>query len=323
MATTTRVLSASVNGTVYTTNANGALEAIDTCHSGTTAPTNEVANGKFWLDTTTTPGILKQYNNANWEVVVNSTNVQAAGALMDSEVDADIKTLVLPASTTISTYGRTLVDDTSSSAARTTLGLGSLSTSNTTLGNLATSNTSLGNLATSNASLGTLGTANTANLANQVGGTLDRDSFEGYNSGTGITVNNSTGAVTSNVTSPVGLPPANNTWSTSATATTGGSFSGSTNGRYGSAMLDIGSNNNNSVSFAITINGDGSYFWGIAGELVTANTMISSGETVNFNGDGRPRKLAGSFYVAPGANLVLTRNEGNVSAVLRTRYQEL
>lgn len=106
MATTTRVLTASVSGTVYTTNANGALEAIDTCHSGATAPTDELANGKFWLDTTTTPGILKIYNNATWEVVLTATgtsqvkldgiealadvtdvtNVTAAGALMDSEL---------------------------------------------------------------------------------------------------------------------------------------------------------------------------------------------------------------------------------------------
>ena len=115
MATTTRVLTASVNGTVYTTNANGALEAIDTCHSGATAPTDEVANGKLWLDTTTTPGILKMYNNATWEVVLtatgtsqvkldaiealadvtDATNVTAAGALMDSELTsiASVKAL--------------------------------------------------------------------------------------------------------------------------------------------------------------------------------------------------------------------------------------
>lgn len=106
MATTTRVLTAAVNGTVYTTNANDALEAIDTCHSGATAPTDEVANGKLWLDTTATPGTLKVYNNATWEVVLSATgaaqtkldtieaaadvtdvtNVTAAGALMDSEV---------------------------------------------------------------------------------------------------------------------------------------------------------------------------------------------------------------------------------------------
>lgn len=201
--------------------------------------------------------------------------------------------------------------------------LGNLASSNTILGNLATSNTTLGTLATSNATLGALGTANTVNLATQVAGTLDRDSFEGYNSGTGITVNNLTGAVTSNVTSAVGLPPANNIWSTSATGTAGGSFSGSTNGRYGSAMLDIGSNNNSSVSFGVTINGSGSYFWGVGGNLVTSNTMLSSGQSVNWTGVGSTRRLAGSFYVAPNGNLVLSRNVGNVTAVLRTRYQNL
>ena len=60
--------------------------------------------------------------------VTDTANVTAAGALMDSEVDADIKTLSLPASTTISAYGKTLVDDASASAARTTLGLGTAAT---------------------------------------------------------------------------------------------------------------------------------------------------------------------------------------------------
>mgnify|MGYP003670788698 CR=1 FL=1 len=56
--------------------------------------------------------------------VTDTANVTSAGALMDSEVDADIKTLSLPASTTISTYGASLVDDADAEAARTTLGLG-------------------------------------------------------------------------------------------------------------------------------------------------------------------------------------------------------
>lgn len=57
--------------------------------------------------------------------VTDTANVTAAGAVMDSEVDVDIKTLALPANTTISTFGATLVDDAAASNARTTLGLGS------------------------------------------------------------------------------------------------------------------------------------------------------------------------------------------------------
>lgn len=90
MATTTRVLDANVNGTVYTSNANDALEALDTCHSGATAPTDEVANGKLWLDTSTTPGVLKIYNNATWVAVVSSTTVDDAGGLLASNNLSDV-----------------------------------------------------------------------------------------------------------------------------------------------------------------------------------------------------------------------------------------
>jgi hypothetical protein len=58
--------------------------------------------------------------------VTDTVNVTAAGALMDSEVDADIKTLSLPANTTISAFGATLVDDADASTARTTIGLGNV-----------------------------------------------------------------------------------------------------------------------------------------------------------------------------------------------------
>ncbi|MDB4333694.1 tail fiber domain-containing protein [bacterium] len=60
--------------------------------------------------------------------VTDTSNVTSAGALMDSEVDADIKTLSLPASTTISAYGKSLIDDADASTARTTLGLGTAAT---------------------------------------------------------------------------------------------------------------------------------------------------------------------------------------------------
>lgn len=56
--------------------------------------------------------------------VTDTDNVTSAGALMDSEVDADIKTLALPANTTISAFGATLVDDADAATARATLGAG-------------------------------------------------------------------------------------------------------------------------------------------------------------------------------------------------------
>lgn len=64
--------------------------------------------------------------------VTDTTNVTAAGALMDSEVDADIKTLSLPANTTISTFGASLVDDIDAATARSTLGVDAAGTDNST-----------------------------------------------------------------------------------------------------------------------------------------------------------------------------------------------
>jgi hypothetical protein len=66
--------------------------------------------------------------------VTDTANVTAAGALMDSEVSSlsGIKTLTVPDSTTISAFGATLIDDANASAARTTLGLGSIATETAT-----------------------------------------------------------------------------------------------------------------------------------------------------------------------------------------------
>jgi len=55
---------------------------------------------------------------------VNATQFQIGGV----DVDNDIATLSLPASTTISTFGASLVDDADAGAARTTLGLGTAAT---------------------------------------------------------------------------------------------------------------------------------------------------------------------------------------------------
>lgn len=53
--------------------------------------------------------------------VTDTANVTAAGALMDSEVDADIKTLALPANTTITAFGAALVSDLNAAEGRATL----------------------------------------------------------------------------------------------------------------------------------------------------------------------------------------------------------
>jgi len=58
--------------------------------------------------------------------VTDVTNVTAAGAVMDSELTSltGVKTLTVPDSTTITTFGASLVDDLAASNARTTLELG-------------------------------------------------------------------------------------------------------------------------------------------------------------------------------------------------------
>jgi len=55
--------------------------------------------------------------------VTDTANVTAAGALMDSEIDADLKTLALPASVTISAFGSTIIDDADTAAVLATLSL--------------------------------------------------------------------------------------------------------------------------------------------------------------------------------------------------------
>jgi len=72
--------------------------------------------------------LLSALNVEDGADATDTANVTSAGALMDSEVDADIKTLSLPANTTISAYGKTLVDDADAATARTTLGLGTAAT---------------------------------------------------------------------------------------------------------------------------------------------------------------------------------------------------
>ena len=96
----------------------------------TTTQANNITanNAKISFDSTSSTKLGTIEENAD---VTDTANVTAAGALMDSEVDADIKTLSLPASTTISTFAKTFLDDADAAAVRTTIGAGTSSTTGT------------------------------------------------------------------------------------------------------------------------------------------------------------------------------------------------
>jgi hypothetical protein len=76
MSQATITMDANQSGTAYTSELSDALAAVDTCHSGSSAPTDSVAAGKFWLDTSAGSPVLKIYNNG-WKSLftVGSSNV--------------------------------------------------------------------------------------------------------------------------------------------------------------------------------------------------------------------------------------------------------
>jgi hypothetical protein len=76
MSQATITMDANQSGTAYTSELSDALAAVDTCHSGASAPTDSVAAGKLWLDTSAGSPVLKIYNNG-WKTLftVGSSNV--------------------------------------------------------------------------------------------------------------------------------------------------------------------------------------------------------------------------------------------------------
>ena len=89
MATASTVIDANQTGVSYTSYLNAALAAVNTCHSGIAAPTNEVLAGKFWLDTSGTDPVLKVYRSG-WKSLftlkATSTELEADAADITNEV---------------------------------------------------------------------------------------------------------------------------------------------------------------------------------------------------------------------------------------------
>ena len=144
----------------------------------TTTQANNITanNAKISFDSTSSTKLGTIEENAD---VTDTANVTAAGALMDSEVDADIKTLSLPASTTISTFAKTFLDDADAAAVRTTIGAGTSSTTGTVTS--VTVGTALG--VTSGTSTPNI-TLDTTNLYKVIGIATDHSSRVLSDSGT-------------------------------------------------------------------------------------------------------------------------------------------
>ena len=103
-----------------------------------TANMSDASNKRFMTDAQETK-LDSVESNAD---VTDTANVTSAGALMDSEVNSlsGVKTLTVPDSTTISSFGASLVDDADAAAARTTLGVDAAGTDNSTDVTLANTN---------------------------------------------------------------------------------------------------------------------------------------------------------------------------------------
>lgn len=96
-------LNCAVSGTTYNNNLNTALAAIDSSHSGTTAPTSNVVAGKFWLDTSTASPVIK-INSSGWKSLFtlhattvdmsinNITGNTITGVNVNTTSDARLKT---------------------------------------------------------------------------------------------------------------------------------------------------------------------------------------------------------------------------------------
>ena len=128
-------------------------------------------------------------------------DANAAAAIATLGLDADIATLSVPASTTISAFGATLVDDADASAARATLGVDAAGTDNSTNVTLVTTSHDYLSISGQAVTLGTVDISDDTNLTAGTGVTLTGDTISiGQDVATTANVTFGSVAVTNNVT---------------------------------------------------------------------------------------------------------------------------
>jgi hypothetical protein len=64
------VVAATQSGTAFTAALNAALAAVNSCHEGSTAPTQDVVNGKLWIDSSASTKVLNIYWSGAWRPVL-------------------------------------------------------------------------------------------------------------------------------------------------------------------------------------------------------------------------------------------------------------
>ena len=237
--------------------------------------------------------------------VTDATNVTAAGALMDSEVDADIKTLSLPANTTISVYGATLVDDADAATARTTLGLGTAATTASTDYATAAQGT------TADAALPTTGGAMT-------GAITTNSTFDGRDVATDGAKLDGIAAGATNVTNNNQLTNGAG-YTTNAGDITNVSVSGtglSGGGASGSVTITSNATSANTASTIVARDGSGNFTAGVITGTATAARYADLAEKYTSDADYEPGtvvELGGEAEVTQSTGITSRRIAGIVS----------